>query len=176
MLLLCARFTRARAMLPLKVISKSFQLRFLVMFANQEPITWSIGHMCCTLESTHSRKELFTEQAFPREWCVSQDVHILSISLFLLCFIRSHFTTKESWLPVIKKLTKVNPRTHKGVGGRGDVMWVDATSLRFIGVFFLEDKTPAPDVFSSCLFILRANFETSSVMVICYRYDIRRQE
>ena len=31
----------------------------------QEPITWSL-HMCCTLESTHSRKELFLEQAFPR--------------------------------------------------------------------------------------------------------------
>ena len=33
--------------------------------SEQEPITWSI-HVCCTLESTHSRKELFLEQAFPR--------------------------------------------------------------------------------------------------------------
>ena len=30
----------------------------------QEPITWSL-HMCCTLESTHSRKGLFLKQAFP---------------------------------------------------------------------------------------------------------------
>ena len=29
--------------------------------------------------------------------------------------------------------------------------------------FFPEDKTSAPDVFSSCSFIPRANFETSSV-------------
>ena len=29
--------------------------------------------------------------------------------------------------------------------------------------FFPEDKTSAPDAFSSCSFIPRANFETSSV-------------
>ena len=29
--------------------------------------------------------------------------------------------------------------------------------------FFLEDTTSAPDVFSSCSFIPRTNFETSSV-------------
>ena len=29
--------------------------------------------------------------------------------------------------------------------------------------FFLEDTTSAPDVFSSCSFIPRANFETRSV-------------
>ena len=38
--------------------------------------------------------------------------------------------------------------------------------------FFLEDKTSAPDVFSSCLFISRAYFETSLVMVSCYGYEI----
>ena len=38
--------------------------------------------------------------------------------------------------------------------------------------FFVEDKTSAPDVFSSYLFILKANFETSLVMVSCYGYDI----
>ena len=31
--------------------------------------------------------------------------------------------------------------------------------------FFLEDKTSGPHVFSSCLFIPRADFETSLVMV-----------
>ena len=33
--------------------------------SEQKPITWSI-HVCCTLESTHSRKKLFLEQAFLR--------------------------------------------------------------------------------------------------------------
>ena len=36
------------------------------LYSNQEPITW-ILHMCCTLESTNSRKELVLDQAFPRK-------------------------------------------------------------------------------------------------------------
>ena len=42
--------------------------------------------------------------------------------------------------------------------------------------FFLKDKTSAPDVFSSCSFIPRADFETSLVMVSCYGYEIRRHK
>ena len=38
--------------------------------------------------------------------------------------------------------------------------------------FFLGDKTSAPDVFSSCSFISRADFEMSLVMVRCYGYEI----
>ena len=38
--------------------------------------------------------------------------------------------------------------------------------------FFLEDKTSAPDVFSSCSFVPRAHFERSSVMVSFYGYEI----
>ena len=38
--------------------------------------------------------------------------------------------------------------------------------------FSLEDKTSAPDVFSSCSFIPHADFETSLVMVSCYGYEI----
>ena len=45
----------------------------------------------------------------------------------------------------------------------------------FLG-FFLEDKTSAPDVFSSCSFILRAHFETSSVMVRYYGYELLRHK
>ena len=41
----------------------------------QEPISWSL-HMCCTLELTHSRKELFLEQAFPRNSCFRGRPHI----------------------------------------------------------------------------------------------------
>ena len=38
--------------------------------------------------------------------------------------------------------------------------------------FLVEDKTSAPDVFSSCSFIPRAHFESSSVMVSFYGYEI----
>ena len=38
--------------------------------------------------------------------------------------------------------------------------------------FLLEDKTSAPDVFSSCSFISRSHFESSSVMVSFYDYEI----
>ena len=42
--------------------------------------------------------------------------------------------------------------------------------------FFLEDKTSAPDVFSSCSLIPRADFETSLLMVSCYGYEIMRHK
>ena len=41
-------------------------------------------------------------------------------------------------------------------------------------IFFLDGKTSAPDVFSSCLFIPRAHFETILVMVSHYGYEIWR--
>ena len=44
-------------------------------------------------------------------------------------------------------------------------MGVDATPPKVFVSFFLEDKTLAPDVFSSCLFIPRAHFEKSLVSV-----------
>ena len=53
---------------------------------------------------------------------------------------------------------KINPRTYKVV---------------FLS-FLLEDKTSVPDVFSSCLLIPRAHFETSLVMVSCYGNELRR--
>ena len=37
-------------------------------------------------------------------------------------------------------------------------------------IVFLDDKTSAPDVFSSCSYIPRAHFETSLVMVSFYGY------
>ena len=42
----------------------------------------------------------------------------------------------------------------------------------FFGVFFLVDKTSAPDVFCSCSFLPRAHFETSLVMVSYSGYEI----
>ena len=44
-------------------------------------------------------------------------------------------------------------------------MGVDATPPKVFLSFFLENKTLAPDVFSSCLFIPRAHFATSLVSV-----------
>ena len=38
--------------------------------------------------------------------------------------------------------------------------------------FVVEDKTLASDVFSSCSLIPRAHFESSSVMVSFYGYEI----
>ena len=46
----------------------------------------------------------------------------------------------------------INPRTQKGVG-------VDATLPKVFLIFFLEDKTSAPDVFGSCSLIPRTHFE-----------------
>ena len=40
----------------------------------------------------------------------------------------------------------------------------------------MEDRTSGPDVFSSSSFIPCVHFETSSVMVSCYGYDIQRHK
>ena len=56
-----------------------------------------------------------------------------------------------------------NPRTHKG--GEGGCH----TLLRF----FFDNKTSAPDVFSSSSFIPRTHFETSLVMISYYGYGTR---
>ena len=45
-----------------------------------------------------------------------------------------------------------------------------------LSLFFLEDKTLAPDVFSSCSFIPRAYFKASLVIVRCYGYKIWRHK
>ena len=51
---------------------------------------------------------------------------------------------------------------------KGDV----AGPPSFFLIFFLGDKTSAPEVSCSCLFILRAHFEKSLVMVRYYGYEI----
>ena len=43
-------------------------------------------------------------------------------------------------------------------------------------VFILEDKTSAPDVFSSCSFMTSAHFESSSLMVSFCGYEISRHK
>ena len=63
----------------------------------------------------------------------------------------------------------LNPRTCKWGGG-------DSTPQGIFLSFLLENKTSAPDVSSSCSFIPRTHFETSSVMVSCYGYEIWRHK
>ena len=62
---------------------------------------------------------------------------------------------KIQMIPLLPPMDKINPRTYRGERG-----------------FLLECKTSAPDVFSSCLFISRAHFKSSSVMVSFYGYEI----
>ena len=57
------------------------------------------------------------------------------------------------------------------VQGRGGG-WDATRPLKVFLSFLLEDKTSAPDVFSSCSFIPRAHFESSSVMVSFHGYEI----
>ena len=57
-----------------------------------------------------------------------------------------------------------NPRTYKGEGGGG-------VCFKVFFIFFLADKTSAPEVFSSCSFIPRAHFETSLMMVSYYGHE-----
>ena len=52
--------------------------------------------------------------------------------------------------------------------GRGAV----ATLHKVFLTLFLDDKTSSLEVFCSCLFIVRAHFETSLLMVSYYGYEI----
>ena len=56
------------------------------------------------------------------------------------------------------------------------VEWLKCRPYTFGLVFLLWDKTSAPDVFSSCSFIARAHFESNSVMVSFYGYEIGRHK
>ena len=80
-------------------------------------------------------------------------------------------STMAAVLAAILHFTKirnqVNPRTHKGGGGGGM-----SPHHKVFMTFFPEEKTKAPDVFSSCSFIPRADIETRLVMVSYYGYQI----
>ena len=67
---------------------------------------------------------------------------------------------------------KINPPTIKGAIPPPP----PPPNTVFLSLFFLEDKTLAPDVFSSCSLIPRAYFETSLVIVRCYGYKIWRHK
>ena len=60
-----------------------------------------------------------------------------------------------------------NPRTYKE---GGEWSWIPPPNKVFQS-FFLEDKTSAPEVFSSCSFIPCVDFWTNLVMVSCYGYE-----
>ena len=75
----------------------------------------------------------------------------------------------KSGLWPVMKLTL--GRTRGEAGGRGGKEVAEVvTPFKVFLSFFLEDKLSVPEVFSSCSFIPRAHFETSSVMVSCCRY------
>ena len=63
---------------------------------------------------------------------------------------------------------QINPRMTMGGGGGGGCH----LAKLFLSFFSIEDKTSAPEVFSSCSFIPGAHFETSLVMVSCYVCEI----
>ena len=68
-------------------------------------------------------------------------------------------------------LAFINPLTYGGGRGRGGGGGCRPPKV-FLSFFFLEDKnSSAPDVFSSCLFIPRAHFETSLMMISFYGYE-----
>ena len=63
----------------------------------------------------------------------------------------------------------LNSRKYKWGGGGGG--WLLPPSEVFRN-FFPDDKTSAPEVFSSCSCIPRTNFETNLVMASYYGYEI----
>ena len=56
-------------------------------------------------------------------------------------------------------------------GGGGEWVWMPPPHKVFLS-FFPEDKTSAPEVFGSCSFISRTDFETGLVIVSCFVYGI----
>ena len=95
-----------------------------------------------------------------RQWSCTE---ILSLKLWS----HARILVSRTWDLIITKiiLTELTLGCTRGKGGGGHPHKV------FLS-FFVEDKTSAPDVFSSCLFIPHAHFEISLVMVSCYGYDI----
>ena len=80
------------------------------------------------------------------------------------------FKRKSDWIFKLLLNCLLNPRTYKGGGRGGGGCSSHKVFLSFF--FFLEDKTLPPHVFSSCLFIPRADFETSLEMISSYGYKI----
>ena len=107
-------------------------------------------------------------------WPLSRRDMFMIYILYLLIICRPLVKRKIPSFFLIKfgeflgSLGTINPRTYKG-GGM-------PTPRKVFLSFFSEDKTSAPDVFGSCSLIPRTLFETSSVMVSCYGYEIWRHK
>ena len=80
----------------------------------------------------------------------------LRLSLALASFLFPAWFTFENINLCPRKFLarKINPPTYKGAIPTPP----PPPSTVFLSLFFLEDKTLAPDVFSNCLFIPRAHF------------------
>ena len=82
-----------------------------------------------------------------------------------------NITTNQAIAYTNSVIVRIKPRTYRGGGGG----WMPPPHKVFLS-FFLEDKTLAPDVFSSCSISPRADFETSLMMVSCYVYEMWRHK
>ena len=104
----------------------------------------------------HSTRRLFRGQKMQSETSIrmSRGTGLLRVA------------TQKRSRPFLKTFATVFPP-------RGGVV---ATPLRFSRFFFQDDKTSAPEAFYSYLFIPRAHFETSLVMVSYYGYKIWRHK
>ena len=84
-------------------------------------------------------------------------------------FLNCDLALVSDLLYFLKKAPKfVNPRRYGGKRGGG---WLPPHS-EVLYTFFLDNKTSAPHVFSSCSSIPRPHFETSLVMVSNHGYEI----
>ena len=110
-------------------------------------------------------------------------MHLASFSFQRGAHLKISIHVRENSSP--GKLTLRRPRGHcpRGGGGGGGGGGGKPTPPPpppphkiILSLFFLEDKTLAPDVFSTCSFIPRAYFETSLVIVRCYGYKIWRHK
>ena len=121
----------------------------------------------------------------PESWSLECGIRLKESGIPLMIAIQNSSSTDKNWNPVhgIRNPQRgiQSPRLC-WISFYGVILYTHLTLERtsyggcqphkvFLR-FLLEDKTSAPDVFSSCSFIPRSHFETSSVTVSCYGYEI----
>ena len=107
-------------------------------------------------------------QNFNQTPCALQHVNSFGLALaihLLPVYLKYARVKKKSAF----RLTQILPRLALVL--RNSLLTLGRTRGVFLS-FFLKDKTTAPDVFSSCSFNPCTLFETSSVMVSSYGYEI----
>ena len=144
--------------------------------------------------------QIFTSKRFVRfviqytyisKLCVTRHLHAQNIffsyhekyrfiTLEFYCIISKMREMRRFWSCKEKSYSEFNRKTHVTThfSCAGWMPPPPPPPHEVFLTFFLEDKTSAPDVFSSCSFIPCAHFkfETSLVMVSCYGYEIWRHK